>query len=135
MQSHAYKECSSVGGLVTPVTRDALGKLVVASETVDARLNKNETELGVLVLAVLFQMLTHGDDHLDLGDTVGIPEDHTDLGWSESLLGHGADLLHAVGGALLDPGWGRPLVREGAAGNALSFAVHTTHDCLCLVPC
>merc|ERR1712078_192523 len=65
MQSHAYKECSSVGGLVTPVTRDALGKLVVASETVDARLNKNETELGVLVLAVLFQMLTHGDGLLD----------------------------------------------------------------------
>ncbi len=43
-----HKEGSGVGGLVTPVTGDALGELVVASEAMDTGLDENQTELGVL---------------------------------------------------------------------------------------
>ena len=45
--------------------RDLLLALVVASETVDAGLDENEAELGVLVLAVTFEMLANGDSLLD----------------------------------------------------------------------
>ena len=44
---------------------DLLLRLVVASETVDAGLDENETELGVLVLAVGLKVLADGDRLFD----------------------------------------------------------------------
>ncbi len=35
----------------------------------------------------------HTSDNLDLGDTVGVTEDNTDLGWESTLLGELADLV------------------------------------------
>jgi len=123
---------------------------------VDTGLDKNETELGILVLAVLLQVLAHGDglldkavqvlregwgkslgaedahdlvagDHLDLWDSVGITKDYTNLGRGEALLGHGADLLDAFASGLLDPAWRSALVWEGAACNTFSFTVEAAH--------
>ena len=102
-----------------------------------------------LVLAVLLQVLAHGDglldkavqilregwgkslgaedahdlvagDHLDLWDSVGITKDNTNLRRGEALLGHGADLLDAFASGLLHPAWRSALVWEGTTGNTLS---------------
>ncbi len=55
---------------------DLLLRLVVARETVDTRLDENEAELRVLVLAVDLEVLAHGDRLFDevpqiLGDLGG----------------------------------------------------------------
>ena len=47
------------------VSRKRLRQLVVAGETMDARLNENETELGVLVLPVAFHVLADIDRLFD----------------------------------------------------------------------
>jgi len=43
--------------LLFPHRRKLLGFLVITSKTVDSALNKDESELGVLVLSVPLQML------------------------------------------------------------------------------
>ena len=45
--------------------RDLLLRLVVTSKAVDTRLDQDETELRVLVLAVGLEVLAHGDGLLD----------------------------------------------------------------------
>ena len=42
-------------------------------------------------------------DRLDLGDTVGITEHHTDLGRGHTLLGHLGDLVDDAGRGGLEP--------------------------------
>ena len=49
------------GALVLPGRGEDTDGLVVPSETVDSRLDQNEAELGVLVLAVALQVLSDGD--------------------------------------------------------------------------
>lgn len=49
------------GGLVLPVGLQNTNGLVVSAETVDSGFDKNETELGVLVLSVALEMLADGD--------------------------------------------------------------------------
>lgn len=49
------------GGLVLPGRGQNTDGLVVTGETVDTRLDENETELGVLVLAVALEMLADSD--------------------------------------------------------------------------
>jgi hypothetical protein len=51
--------------ILLPVGRELLGLLVVTSKTMDTALNKNETELGVLILSVLFKMLANSNSLLD----------------------------------------------------------------------
>ena len=63
------------GGVVLERWGDLLLRLVVASETVDAGLDENETELGVLVLAVSLEVLADGDSLFD-----EVPEVLGDLG-------------------------------------------------------
>lgn len=99
--------------------------LVIAGQTVDAALHQNEAELGVLVLALALQVLAHGNglldqavqvlrdlssqavstqDTQDLGasdagsgwDTLLIPEQDTNLGWAQTLLGHLANHVHKL---------------------------------------
>ena len=49
------------GGLVLPGRGKDADGLVVAGKTVDTRLDENEAELGVLVLAVALKVLADGD--------------------------------------------------------------------------
>ena len=51
--------------LLLPGRWELLGALVVACQPVDTALDQNQSELGVLVLAVPLQMLAHGDGLLD----------------------------------------------------------------------
>lgn len=48
-------------GLVLPGGREDTDGLVVTGQTVDSGLDENETELGVLVLAVALEVLTDGN--------------------------------------------------------------------------
>jgi len=144
-----HDQSGSVGRLVLEVSRDHLGETVVPCETVNAGLDQDKTELRVLVLAVLLQVLAHCDslldeavevlregwgktlgtedadnlvasNHLNLGNAVGIPENDANLGRSVTLLGHVADLLDSVGSALLHPRWWGTFVWECTACNTLT---------------
>ena len=145
--------------LVLPVRGKLASALVVTSDTVDTALDQNEAELGVLVLAVALQVLAHahglldevvqvlrdfgghtgvlqdtedlGAGHaLDLGDTVGVTEDHTDLRRSKTLLGQVADLLlDGIGGGG-QPGRRGPLVGEGRGGDTLSVRTNKMRKAL-----
>src|SRR5262245_59343091 len=53
--------CASRGALVSPVGRQDADRLVVPRQAVDTRLDQNQAELGVLVLAVAFEVLPNGD--------------------------------------------------------------------------
>ena len=105
----------SLLGVVPPSGRESLSVTVVASKSVNTRLNHNESELGGNILSELLQMLSDLDclldeavevlgnfggetrllqdsedfassDALDLGDAVAISESDTDLRWGETLL-------------------------------------------------
>lgn len=52
---------SETGNLLLPDRRKNANRLVVAGETVDTRLDENEAELGVLVLAVALKVLADSD--------------------------------------------------------------------------
>lgn len=47
------------------ISRGAFGGLVVPRKAVDTALNKNEAELGILILTVPVKMLAHGNGLLD----------------------------------------------------------------------
>ena len=145
------------GGFVLPGgSQDAL-RLVVPSQPVDPGLDHNEPELGVLILPVLLQMLADVDglldqvvdvlgkigsqalglqdsqdlvagDEPDLGDTVAVPKDNTDLRGGQTLLGQLEDLFLDLSGAQLQPSWNGTAVREGTLGDTLAWCVHATHD-------
>ena len=122
----------------------------------DTALNKNQTELGVLILTIALQMLTDLDGLLDehvqilgdlrgqtggledtdnllasdlvyLGDTVGVTKDDTDLGGGKTLLGKLADVLLDIGGGELAPAGWCALVRAGTLRDTLSWCVHASH--------
>jgi len=145
------------GGLVSPGWWENTDGLVVTRETVDTGLDKNETELGVLILAVTLEVLADGNslldkhvkvlwdlwgeavgledsenlvtsDNLDLSNTVGVTEDNTDLRWGGTLLCELADLLDNLLWGGLQPRWWSAGVWDGRGRNALSVAVHATHD-------
>merc|ERR1719278_2021828 len=144
--------------------KNTLG-LVVPGQSVDSALDKNQPELGVFVLPVSLQMLPDGDGLLDqvvhilgqlwghalalqdtqdlvpgdeshLSNTMAVPEDDTNLGGSQSLLGQLVDLvLHLVGGQLQPLGHGAS-VGESRLGDTLPWSVHTTHlEILQLISC
>jgi len=52
-------------GLVLPGGREDADGLVVAGQTVDTRLDENQAELGVLVLAVALKVLSDGNSLAD----------------------------------------------------------------------
>lgn len=68
-------------------------------------------------------------DNLDLGNTVAVTEDNTDLGGSGTLLGQLADVVHDLVGGDLEPCRGGAGVGDGRGGNALALAVKATHFC------
>jgi len=102
--------------LVSPGGWEGTDGLVVAGQTVNTGLDENEAELGVLVLAVALEMLADGDslldkhvqvfwnlwcktiaaenaedlvpcDDLNLRNSVGIPQDNTNLRWGGTFAG------------------------------------------------
>lgn len=122
----------------------------------DSALDKDKTELAVLVLAVLLKVLADGNslldevvevlrdggsktvdledaedlgasDILDLTDTVGVTEDDTDLSGGDTLASKLADALRDVLGGHLEPCGSGTLVGEGRSGDTLTRIVHATH--------
>jgi len=155
-ERHLCDKGGGGGRLVLPGGGKDLAGLVVTSKTVDAGLDEDETELAVLVLAVLLEVLADGDglldeevevlrdgggeavelqdaedlgtgDGLDLADTVRVTEDNTDLRGGHALACKLADNgAHLLGRHLL-PGGGKAAVGQAAARNALTRVVHATH--------
>merc|ERR1712107_897422 len=106
--------------LVLPGWGQNAGQLVVPGQAVDPALNQNEPELSIplpvprkmlpdgdslldQVVAILGQLGGHAlafqdaedlvaSNETDLGNTVGVPEDDTDLGGGQTLLGKLEDL-------------------------------------------
>jgi len=144
------------GRLVPPGGGEDTLRLVVTAQPVDPGLDENETELGILVLSALLQVLADADglldqevdvlwevrsksfplqdpqdlvtgDETDLGDTVAVPEDDTDLGWGQAFLGQLVDLVLDIGRAQLEPGRNGATVWEGTLGDTLAWSVHATH--------
>jgi len=145
------------GRIVLPGGGQGTSALVVAGEAVDARLNKNQTELGVLVLAVLLKVLAYGhglldeevqilgdlrsktvaledsqdlvaSNALDLGNSMRITQDDADLRGRETLSGELADLVTKILRRDLEPRGRSAAVGQSRAGNTLARSVHATHD-------
>ena len=118
--------------LVLPVSRKLTSGTVVPRQPVDTTLDKNQTELGILILTIAFQMLTDGNslldkhveilgdfggksvrledthdllssDGVDLGDAMRVTKDDANLGGGETLFGEFADVFFDVGGGNLAP--------------------------------
>lgn len=71
--------------------------------------------------------LRRTSDKLDLGDTVGVTENDTNLRRGSTLSGELADLLNDLLGGGLQPAGSGAAVGEGRSGDTLSFAVKSTH--------
>jgi len=142
--------------LVFPVRGQNLASLVIAGESVNTRLDQNQSEFSILVLAVLLEVLADSDgllneeiqvlgdlgsesvgaedthnlaarDILNLGNAVAITEDHADLRRSETLLGELRDVLDHLLRGNLQPLRGSSLVGQSRVGNTLTSTVHATH--------
>ena len=84
------------GGLVAPGGRQDTDGLVVAGQTVDTRLDENQAELGVLVLAVALEVLADGDS---LGSRSVSMKMNTHKGDMEThLLDQHVQVLRDIGG-------------------------------------
>jgi hypothetical protein len=68
-------------------------------------------------------------DDLDLGDTMAVSEDNTDLRRSSTLSGQSADVLDNGLGGALEPGRNRSRIWDGRSADTFSLAVKTTHGC------
>ena len=144
------------GGLVLEGGRQGLHTLVVPGEAVNAALNQNQAELGILVLAIPVQVLADGHclldevvhilrqggcqairlqdaqdvvacDSLDLRDAEAISQCHANLRRGEALLGKLADVIAHILWLHLQPSRRRSLVGDGRGGYALALAIHAPH--------
>lgn len=140
----------SGGRLVLPVWWQHSNGSVVSGQSVDSRLNQNQSELGVLVLSVSFQVLSDRDslldqevqvlwdlwsqtvglqdsqdlvtsDNLGLGDTVSISQENTNLRRSQTLSGVLDDLLNNVVRAQLEPSWSVSGVWKSGGGDTFTL--------------
>lgn len=140
----------SSGGLVLPVRWQYRDGSVVSCQSVDSRLDQNQSELGVLVLSVSLQVLSDSNsfldqevqvlwdlwgqtvglqdsqdfvtgDNLSLGNTMSISQQNTDLGWSQTLSGVLDDLLNNLVRGQLEPSWSVSRVRNSGRGDTLSL--------------
>ena len=140
----------SSSGLVLPVWWQDRYSSVVSSQSVDSGLDQNQSELGVLVLSVSLQVLSDRDslsdqvvqvlwdlwsqtvrlqnsqdlvtsNDLGLGDTVGISQQDTDLGWSQTLSGVLDNLLDDSIRRQLEPSWWVSGVWNGGGGDTLTL--------------
>jgi len=145
------------GGFVSPVGWENLCSLVISNQSVDSGLDQNESELGVFILAELLQMLSDDDSLLDqvvqilwdgwgksvglkdshnlvsshvldLGDSVRVSKDDSDLRWGQTLSGEFAHMLRDFLWGNLQPRWRGSSVWKSRLGNSLTRTVHATHD-------
>ena len=122
----------------------------------DTGFNANKSELGVLILSELLQMLSDlyslfdevveifwktwcesllfqdsedfaACDALNLWNTVAISESHTDLGGHVTLLGELNNLINQVTRLNSNPAWWRFSVWQTSASNPLALGVHSSH--------
>lgn len=150
MQKSLVHQSRSGGGLVLPVWWQHRDSSVVSGQSVDSRLNQNQSELGVLVLSVSLQVLSDRDslldqevqvlwdlwsqtvglqdsqdlvtsDDLGLRNTVSISQDNTNLRWGQTLSGVLDNLLDNVVRAQLEPSWSVSGVWESGGRNTLSL--------------
>ena len=125
--------------------------LVVARETVNTRLDKNETELRIHVLAVALKVLAHTNSALDkvvevlrdlrskalrledtqdlvtshkadLGDTVAVTQDGTNLRGGNTLTRHLDDLGDHLLRGSLEPRRRRARVRQSRSADTLTLS-------------
>jgi hypothetical protein len=123
---------------------------------VDTTLDKDKTELGVLILTVPLKMLTNlnsflnkhvkilrdlrgktvgledtnnllSSDGVNRGDTVGITKHYTNLRRTKTLLGKLAYMILNIGARDLGPRRRGALVRLGTLRDTLSRCMHTSH--------
>jgi len=149
-------ESVSLLGVVPPGRGQSLDVTVVARKSVDARLNENESELGVGVLSELLQVLSNlqslldqvvevfGElggqtgllqdsedfaacDALHLGDSVAISESDTDLRRGEAFLRKLDNLINEVVRGNSDPAWSCFPERQASACDTLAVRVHSAH--------
>jgi hypothetical protein len=74
-------------------------------------------------------MLTGND--LDLGDTVAVSKDNSDLRGRGTFSGKLADVVDDCLRGALEPGRYRSRIWDGRSADTLSLAVKTTHGCGC----
>lgn len=137
-------------GLVLPVWWQDSNGSVVSGQSVDSRLDQNQSELRVLVLSVSLQVLSDRDslldqevqvlwdlwsqtvgfqnsqdlvtsDNLGLGDTVSISQENTNLRWSQTLSGVLDNVLDNVTRGQLEPSWSVSRVWESGGRNTFSL--------------
>jgi hypothetical protein len=123
---------------------------------VDTSLDKNQTELGILILAVLLKMLADGNslldkviqilrdarsktietkdtknlrasDCLNLTDTLTVTKNNTDLAGSETLTSKLADALRDLSWSGLQPRGSGATVWSSRSTHTLTRTVHATH--------
>jgi len=128
----------------------------ISAESVDSGFDENESVLSIGILSVLFKMLSDGDSLLDevvkifgdlrsttvlledsedlstseesnLGDTVLISQDNTDLRGGETLLGELDDEFSNSSGGKGDPLGSLSSERESAGADTFTVGMHTTH--------
>lgn len=150
MQKSLVDQSRGRGRLVLPVRRQDGNGSVVSSQSVDSRLDQNQSELGVLVLSVSLQVLSDRDRLLDqevqvlwdlwsqtvgfqdsqdlvtgnnlgLGDTVGISQKNTNLRRSQTLSGVLDNVLDNVTRGQLEPSWSVSRVWESGGRNTFSL--------------
>ena len=151
MQKSLVDQSRGRGRLVLPVRRQDGNGSVVSSQSVDSRLDQNQSELGVLVLSVSLQVLSDRDslldqevqvlwdlwsqtvgfqdsqdlvtgDNLGLGDTVGISQKNTNLRRSQTLSGVLDNVLDNVTRGQLEPSWSVSRVWESGGRNTFSLS-------------
>lgn len=151
MQKSLVDQSRGRGRLVLPVRRQDGNGSVVSSQSVDSRLDQNQSELGVLVLSVSLQVLSDRDSLLDqkvqvlwdlwsqtvgfqdsqdlvtgnnlgLGDTVGISQKNTNLRRSQTLSGVLDNVLDNVTRGQLEPSWSVSRVWESGGRNTFSLS-------------
>ena len=155
-EEFSLDESVSLLGLVSPGWWESLHIAVVTSESVNTRFGHNESELGILILAELLQMLSDlyslfdevveifwkvwseslllqdsedfaSSDALHLGDSVAISESDADLGRGEALLRQLDNLINEVVRRNSNPAWSCLSVREASACDTLALRVHSAH--------
>ena len=139
---HSRHQCRCGGRLILESSWQGLHTLVVPGKAVDTALHQNQAELGILVFAILVQVLPHGhclldqvvqilreswchavgledsqhvvaSHSLDLWHTEAVSQGDTNLGRSQTLLGQLADVINHIIRLHLQPAWRSSLVGDG----------------------
>ena len=139
--------------VVSPVGSHLLGPSVVSGQSVDSAFDQNQPIFAILVLPVLLQVLSDAQGSLDhavqifrnlrstssllqdsqdlsaseesdLGNSMLVSKQHSDLRWSQSLLSQLGDQLSDGLTVHSDPLGSLSLVRQSRTADTFSFSSH-----------